>query len=274
MVARRYPANRDSKFVTTQPRNQRLLSAKSAFANQSDNPLAHGAQQSIADRVTMDIVDRFEMIEIEQHQRDLFILGPVCHQRRQFLIEQRAVGQSGQGIEVSHVLGPVLSLAADRDIGNDPAIGGLAAAVRGASADRPPARFVGANRIERQHHFAHRAPFGQGFGQFIARQIRGKQRCKRATFQRGHRFTSDGSEAGGNVGQPVFVVEFEQPVRTVFFIFVEQQFDRAGRFGQLAVGQDPGDEHIAGGERHPDKQAAGSQQHGNCPKRVKPAQLR
>ena len=74
-----------------------------ALLDEATQPVGHHPQELVADRVAEGIVDVLEVIEIEQVRgHNLAALG-VRDRMLQPLVEQSAIGQSGQGVMVGHM---------------------------------------------------------------------------------------------------------------------------------------------------------------------------
>ena len=89
----------NKKLVAADTRN-RIFFARKGLQSCGNFP-----EEQVADRVTERIVDDLETIEIEEQDRDLFLVTPGCGERAaQAIIEQAAVGQAGERIVVGQVL--------------------------------------------------------------------------------------------------------------------------------------------------------------------------
>ena len=111
MIASIAAADHDRKFIAAQPRHDRLGAAQATGLNFGAQSRRKLAQKLVAHRVAVHVVDTFEIIDVHQEQGDVFAVLMMAEQRGQRLIELTAVGQPGQGIEMGHVLGPLLGLA-------------------------------------------------------------------------------------------------------------------------------------------------------------------
>ena len=79
-------------------------------ADRVHEPGRDAAQQLVADRVPERVVDALEVVEVDEHHRDL-ALGVALERLAHALAEQRAVGQPGQRVVVGLVLELVLEVA-------------------------------------------------------------------------------------------------------------------------------------------------------------------
>ena len=184
----------DGEFIAAQSSNLRLLPAEAALADQIDQLLADMTQECIANRMAMHIVDRLEVVEIKQHQGNLFAASAGRHQLIQLSIKQGAVRQPGQRVEMGHPVGAVFGLPADCDVRDDAAIGRLAAAARGPATHSPPPRFAIANAVERKHYLADGAPVGNRSNKFVVGSAGCEQGGKGPSFKRLRSFSGGGSQ--------------------------------------------------------------------------------
>ena len=72
---------------------------QSSGADRATQPIGRGAQQLIADRVAERVVDLLELVEVDEQQRRVDVVGLGGEDRRGALAELDAVGQSGQRVE-------------------------------------------------------------------------------------------------------------------------------------------------------------------------------
>ena len=97
----------DDELVTAQPRHRVGRPHGAAQA------VSHFLEQFVADLVTERVVDDLETVEVEKHHRDAALAARRLRQRMlQAVVEQRAVGQSGQYIVVRQVPDALLGLQA------------------------------------------------------------------------------------------------------------------------------------------------------------------
>jgi hypothetical protein len=78
-------------------------------------------EHGVTGRVPVSVVDRLEIIEVEEEHRDGQVVSPRSrHRQLEVLFEHRPVGKAGERVVVGHVLHPQLRLLARRDVEHDP----------------------------------------------------------------------------------------------------------------------------------------------------------
>ena len=65
-------ADRDGEFIAAQSRNNRLAPAKSTFADDRTQPRGELPQKLITHWVTVQVINVFEVVDVEQQQGDVF----------------------------------------------------------------------------------------------------------------------------------------------------------------------------------------------------------
>ena len=92
-------------------------------------PLGDGLQQQVANAVAESVVDRLELIEVQKQQSNLgsFPL-PLGDGTAQAVVEQGAIGQTGEGVVIGQLMDFPLGLVAGAQVdGNHQAVGGAPA---------------------------------------------------------------------------------------------------------------------------------------------------
>ena len=80
-------------------------------AHAAGQPLRHFLQQEVTGAVTQGVVDALEIVQVEEHQGERFVIAPrQAQQQVQLLGEQAAIGQGGQAVEVGQLAQPVAGL--------------------------------------------------------------------------------------------------------------------------------------------------------------------
>ena len=75
------------------------------------------AQQLVANRVAEAVVDRLEVVEIDEDHRELAVVAPAARERqRQAILEQRPVGEAGEVVVERLVAKLLLERHALRDV--------------------------------------------------------------------------------------------------------------------------------------------------------------
>ena len=111
VLGARQPALDDRELVGIESRQRVLLAQGGA------QPLGDAAQELVADRMPQRVVDRLEIVEPEDQQRDLVGAAPRMQQHLVHLLpQQAAVGQAGQGIMLGHEGEPRLGALALGDV--------------------------------------------------------------------------------------------------------------------------------------------------------------
>ena len=91
LVGAREVLEQDGELVAAEPRGG-VLGAQAARQS-----LRGRAQQLVADRVAEAVVDRLEVVEIDEDHRELAVVAPAARERqRQAILEQRPVGEAGE----------------------------------------------------------------------------------------------------------------------------------------------------------------------------------
>ncbi len=92
-------AEQDHEFVPAEARH------RVAFAHAGDEPPRHFDEQPVADFVAVGVVERLEVVEIEEHQGAMTAVAPQGRQQAAEAIPQQApVGQLGKRIEEGELL--------------------------------------------------------------------------------------------------------------------------------------------------------------------------
>ena len=99
------------EFVATHARHGVVI------VDATEQPRGHFLEHAIAGGVAQGVVDRFEAVEVEEHQHHPGLL-PVgrLQCRVQTILEQRAVGQVGQGVVIGEAVNPLFTGLALADV--------------------------------------------------------------------------------------------------------------------------------------------------------------
>ncbi len=108
-----------------------------------EQPRGHFLQHPVARGMPQGVVDRFEAVEVEEHQHDpgLLALG-VLQRRMQAILEQGAVGQVSQRVVVRQTVDTVLAGLAFADIAEEAHVAGQIAFVVEDCGNADPGRVV------------------------------------------------------------------------------------------------------------------------------------
>ena len=91
LVGARKVLEQDGELVAAEPRSG-VLGTQAA-----GQPLRGRAQQLVADRVAEAVVDRLEVVEIDEHHGELTVVAPGARERQcEAILEQRPVGEAGE----------------------------------------------------------------------------------------------------------------------------------------------------------------------------------
>ncbi len=105
--------------------------------------LGHVLEHTVAGGVAEGVVDRLETVQVEEHQHHPGLLPLGLLQRVvQAVLEQRAVGQVGQGVVVRQAVDALLAGLALADVGEEAHVAGQVAFVVEHSSDADPRRVV------------------------------------------------------------------------------------------------------------------------------------
>ncbi len=211
-----------------------------------DQPLGDRAEDRVALGMAEGVVDRFEPIEVEEHDR----AGHIAAGRRaQGLAEQlahpAAVGQARKHVDIGQMGQALLGLADLGDVRADPAealeaTGSVDDRVAGNRDPASPARGLQFHleRIERlffeQDAAELRVTAEQG-GKRMADELRG-----RLAEQRAH--------PRADVGDPVLAIDLPQPADAALLVFLEQQAGALALAADVGVGLELGERPARNGE--------------------------
>jgi hypothetical protein len=216
--------------------DRELVAAHSAdvtrFADLVDQALGDGAQHRVPLRVTERIVDRFEAVEVEEHDRARHIAARCGAQGlAEQLADPAAVGKARQDVDVGEVGQPLLRLADFSDVGPDSAEAfepsrGIDDRVPG---NRDPARAAGGTElhfqsIERLLFEKHPAELGMAAeqrGEGMAEQLAGG-------------LAEQSAHSKAYVGRAIIAIDGPQPADAPLLIFLKEQA------GALALASDVG----------------------------------
>ncbi len=217
----------DLEFIAAQPADHFLV------ADDLEQPFGNLFEQRVAGRMAERVVDLFEAVEIEQHDRaDALLLRKGGKRGVELFRNVEPVGQPGQRIiqrEPRRILGRA---ALRRDVGAAAAVADeLTAAVEMRPARyRPPAIVAFKGAAQRQ--IVELRLFGQQKRQgalAFAVVVRGQEQVgKDAAQQLPRRPPHHPCDRIGDIGQPPLVVGRPEPAAAAFFVILEQEKRFAG----------------------------------------------
>ena len=104
----------DGEFIAAQARH------RIGFTHAILQPARHFDQQIVADGMAQGVVDRFEVIQIDEHQRHHRLFAPgLDHRLAQAVLKQHAVRQPGERVEIRQVGESLAGIDQFGNIGGD-----------------------------------------------------------------------------------------------------------------------------------------------------------